>query len=729
MRVQNIIFLFVLKVVGTLPASELPALRTKAAEGDAQAQYELAEASFWGHGMSINHNATLKWVEKSASQGFPLAVHRLAVMKMLGQGVKPDVLAGTRLMKKALPGMRKLADAGNADAQFKLGRILQHGLGVDIDMQESVTLQAAAAAAGHPMAQYAYGTLLFRGQGIPVDRKAAREWILKASNQGMTRAQKDVAGMFFEGIGVSVDRVGAAKWMKKAAEQGYDKAQFSLAALHSEGLGVPKDAKKCVDWFHKAAVQGHRMAQTGLGKAYDKGKGVEADPQKSYYWFTLAVRQGDEYARKLRGEMIAQGKLKGSELLAARRQADKFKPNPSIVTIRSKLGITGAEETTLISLMVEGNKLNAEDGDLDSMAKLADWYFIGITLNGIKAVSRNPEKSLELSRKLVAAEHEQGYWQMGRFHVVGLSAPPKQPGGKPKVLVAKDSDKAFEWMLKAAKKGNISAQLWVGQAYENGLGAKRDFAESIKWYKEASDQGDVSAPFAISLVYRQGRGATVKKDLDKWKEWLRKSAELGYAEAQEELGRSLFMGDDIKKDLNEARFWLRRSAVQGFVRAQNGYAITLIEGHGGPKDLINGFKWVLIAARAGSREARQMLFGIEQNLTRPQKLQASKLAEAFVPRIERRMSATNKSAPKDIKALQAAANKGKPDAQFELGRLYATGIGLKVDRVQAYKWLALADQSGHVEAGKLCLEVSEKMTGTELSKGLKEVAGFKKSGN
>ena len=53
---------------------------------------------------------------------------------------------------------------------------------------------------------------------------------------------------------------------------------------------------------------------------------------------------------------------------------------------------------------------------------------------------------------------------------------------------------------------------------------------------------------------------------------------------------------------------------------------------------------------------------------------------------------------KEIKVLQAKAEKGYADAQFSLGSMYAIGIGVEIDSTEAFKWYQKAAKQGHTQA-------------------------------
>jgi len=62
-------------------------------------------------------------------------------------------------------------------------------------------------------------------------------------------------------------------------------------------------------------------------------------------------------------------------------------------------------------------------------------------------------------------------------------------------------------------------------------------------------------------MYAKGIG--VSKDNREAVKWYRKSAELGGAEAQYNLGMMYFKGDSVERDLKEARKWMLKAAEQG----------------------------------------------------------------------------------------------------------------------------------------------------------------------
>lgn len=61
------------------------------------------------------------------------------------------------------------------------------------------------------------------------------------------------------------------------------------------------------------------------------------------------------------------------------------------------------------------------------------------------------------------------------------------------------------------------------------------------------------------------------------------------------------------------------------------------------------------------------------------------------------------------------AEAGAIEAQYRLGLLYSTGMGVPLDYVMAHKWLNLAAQQGYEEAKRLRVELASEMTREEIA--------------
>ena len=66
-----------------------------------------------------------------------------------------------------------------------------------------------------------------------------------------------------------------------------------------------------------------------------------------------------------------------------------------------------------------------------------------------------------------------------------------------------------------------------------------------------------------------------------------------------------------------------------------------------------------------------------------------------------------------------AAQAGAPDALFELGLLYATGLDVEADLVVAHKWFNLAALRGNRSALARRIELAREMTASQIAQAQK----------
>lgn len=83
---------------------------------------------------------------------------------------------------------------------------------------------------------------------------------------------------------------------------------------------------------------------------------------------------------------------------------------------------------------------------------------------------------------------------------------------------------------KAALKGDVLAQYFVGRAYQNGRGVDKDLPEAFKWEKMAADNGLVRAQKSVGSMFYSGAG--VAQDYSAAAKYFLLAAEQGNAPAQ-----------------------------------------------------------------------------------------------------------------------------------------------------------------------------------------------------
>lgn len=181
-----------------------------------------------------------------------------------------------------LSGLIQKADQGDARAQATLGSIYARGLsGETEDPHKALTWYSKAAAqgnadgmnavkelnnrtaaeAGDPQAQYKLGESYARGGVLKQDSKLAFEWNRKAAEGGNANAQFDLGANYDQGYMVPQDPTQALAWWRKAAEQGHVAGQFYVGVAYAQGRGVAQDNNQALIWLRLAAQQGNVAAQ------------------------------------------------------------------------------------------------------------------------------------------------------------------------------------------------------------------------------------------------------------------------------------------------------------------------------------------------------------------------------------------------------------------------------------------------------------------------------------
>ncbi|MDP9100050.1 MAG: sel1 repeat family protein [Verrucomicrobiota bacterium] len=215
--------------------------------------------------------------------------------------------------------VRAKAEAGDAEAQYLLGRRYARGQGATKDLAEAAKWYRKAADQNYAKAQDALGYYYEEGKGVEKDSVEAVKWYRKAADQNNPGGQYNLARCYAHGLGVPKDPVEAVKWYRKAAAQNFAMAQHNLGYCYDQGEGVPKDLVEAAKWYRKAAEQNQAASQESLGICYMNAEGVTKDVVEAYKWFLLASDQGEEQSKKLMALLDKQ--MSPEQLDEARKRA------------------------------------------------------------------------------------------------------------------------------------------------------------------------------------------------------------------------------------------------------------------------------------------------------------------------------------------------------------------------------------------------------------------------
>lgn len=233
--------------------------------------------------------AAIRLLEPLAEAGDASAEYLLGRTHLDGIGVPQD-------FTKAAQWIAKAAEKDDARAQNLLGRLNAQGLGVERDTAAAMRWMRRAAEKGDPVHQYDLGILLDDAGMGAQDRQEAVRWFEAAAAQGHAPAKTSLGLAYQQGAGVPKDLAQAARLFGEAADAGDARARNNLGLMLARGEGVPQDYEKAVELFRKAAAQGQSQAMYNLGVMYENGFGIDRDEAKARELYAQAGRTGGDSA-------------------------------------------------------------------------------------------------------------------------------------------------------------------------------------------------------------------------------------------------------------------------------------------------------------------------------------------------------------------------------------------------------------------------------------------------
>ena len=471
---------------------------------------------------------------------------------------------------------------------------------------------------------------------------------------------------------------------------------------------------EAVKWYRKAAEQRHAQAQFILGYCYDHGKGVTQDHTEAEKWYRHAAEQGYEEATK------ALSRLRVANITKPTTPAHK---QDSVEKTNNKYGkdwlfdpiYKDDEKETPCNYTIVDN-VTGEPIDPSRYTLTIDPVIFGRLTKSLANVA---EKAANPERK----EYPNDYYCKGNEC---------------------DDNSAYEeavsWYRKAAELGHAEAQYRMGKSYYEGKGAERDYAEAEKWYRKAAEQGSavaqaalknllaatsakpvvLPAPVPVAIMqkedpkeyYAKGMQLYGQRNYSDAVAYLRRAAELGYAEAENMLGECYYRGEGVTRDYAEAVKWLSKAAERNCAWAQYNLGICYYNGEGIAKDFMEAAKWWREAAGLRLFSAQYELGecyykgeGVIQDYSEavkwyrkaaqgtgwPKDAACNKLGHCYYYGY-----GVARNYADAVKWYLKAESQKDAEATSNLGNCYYEGKGVKTDYAEAVKWYKLSED--HAES-------------------------------
>jgi TPR repeat protein len=245
--------------------------------------------------------------------------------------------------ERALPGIRKYAAQGLAEASGRLGVLGLLGAAPDIGAVQAMDLIRHAA--GQGLGDFMFLLAELAAQPGSVFDISDRTFCLLAR----AASYRDPWAMFYLGILYEYslkDLERGLVWYWRAATFGHSRAAAAIAALYEEGRGLPRDEAQALAWYLVAAhnrlpspekanawyidnidVGVDRAVPPALARLYLHGEGIPRDVPKAAFWAARTQMEGQRSIDGLLPEI--QAALAPGEWERIRAEAWNWQPAPT----------------------------------------------------------------------------------------------------------------------------------------------------------------------------------------------------------------------------------------------------------------------------------------------------------------------------------------------------------------------------------------------------------------
>jgi TPR repeat protein len=387
------------------------------------------------------------------------------------------------------------------------------------------------------------------------------------AKRGDGSSQISLARMYQKGINIKQDDELAFYWFQQASNLGYDQAQLIVAESLENGIGTDKDHSRALKLYKKLAKKGNAKALYYLGKMYNENL---ATIDKGLEYGLRAAKKGYMPAQYLVAQIYHVGNRKFRDLEQAKYWYKKA----------------------------------AQQGNAKAQYNLANFYYLS------KGGDRSFKKAFKWYQKAAKQGHVRAQYSLGLRYLLGKG-------------VDKNYEKAAKWLLASAKQGNAFAQYSIALRYALGQGVRKSQEEKVFWLKKAAVQNHQQSQYSLGAYYLS-KG---KKNLAI--KYFKKAANSGHSLAQKKLKELNQVDDEIKipsikknntrvykkelltqfrskkpsKKSNKVVDLLRRKANQGDLNAQNDLGVLYSKGTLVPKNTTKALYWIEKAAQSGFIDA------------------------------------------------------------------------------------------------------------------------------
>jgi TPR repeat protein len=146
-------------------------------------------------------------------------------------------------------GLTGCSDYKRARRAYEVGRFT-----------EALQILEKLAEGGDARAQYEISLMYLQGIGTRVDPARGGYWMLAAANNGNVAAMVEIGGRFESGANVERNYLLSFTWYRRAAALEDPIAAYRLAGLYERGSGVQRDLPRAWAWYRLSRKFGNPIA-------------------------------------------------------------------------------------------------------------------------------------------------------------------------------------------------------------------------------------------------------------------------------------------------------------------------------------------------------------------------------------------------------------------------------------------------------------------------------------
>lgn len=433
---------------------------------------------------------------------------------MLPKNEDSDVIQSGEKIRTMVRYFKKAAELDNKIALYCYGVLLENGIGVEKNDEESLQYYLKSAEMGFPPAFSAVGSCYNSGSGTPLDEKKAIDWFLKGIKAGDIDSKVKIGQAYLNGWEVEKDPQKGFKLIEEASASGSSFADSELGACYLYGLGAKQDFGKAFAIL-KNASQINSTAKTDLGLMYLKGQGTLKDEKKGVRLIEDAAETGDSYAEYSLGCIYWVGEGVPVNLKKAK---DLFEKSAKKNYSRSMVelykiyhfgtGDVEIDKKVADEWLKKAQELKDEEAErilnekyegkiTKTSKKLFEEAWDDLYGTVSKADKINAIKKLEKLRK-------EGY--VNAIYILGLEY---ESGKNIEQNYAKARDLYFE-VLEFKEEDHKKTRAWalkeIGELYYHGQAFEKDYQKAFEYFQKAELEGCKEARANLGLCYYRGYG-------------------------------------------------------------------------------------------------------------------------------------------------------------------------------------------------------------------------------